>query len=155
MAVENALAKPTVPLRVRSFVGTTMAIAGSGQAHRIAAAFAYGREEIIPVMFRQLVENLSTASPHSWGTLSYCLDRHIGKDEEQHGPQAKMLVRKLCGSDPRLWSEAIEAAQTSLDARLRLWDKVGASLVRGRGYSEPAKPFPIPAVLGPRDVERR
>ena len=69
--VEDALDRPTVPAGIRSFVGTTMAIARSGQAHRIAAAFAYGREEIIPAMFRQLVENLSTAAPRSWATLRY------------------------------------------------------------------------------------
>ena len=132
MAVEDALDKPTVPSGIRSFVGMTMDIARSGQAHRIAAAFAYGREEIIPAMFRRLVESLSTASPRLWATLRYYLDRHIGKDSEQHGPQAKLLVRKLCGNDRTLWSEAIEAAQMSLDARLRLWDKIAASLVGGK-----------------------
>ena len=129
MAVEDALDKPTVPSGIRSFVGLTMAIARSGQVHRIAAAFSYGREEIIPTMFRQLVESLTTVSPRSWATLRYYLDRHIERDSEQHGPQAKLLVRKLCGNDRTLWSEAIEAAQASLNARLRLWDKVAASLV--------------------------
>lgn len=129
--VEDALDMPTVPSGIPSFVGMTMAIACSGQAHRIAAAFAYGREEIIPAMFLQLVENLSAVSPRSWETLRYYLDRHIGQDSEQHGPQAKLLVRKLCGNSRTLWSEATEAAQESLDARLRLWDKVAASLVGG------------------------
>jgi len=130
MAVADALGESTIPSGIRSFVGTTMTIASSGQAHRIAAAFAYGREEIIPAMFRQLVENLSAVSPDSWATLRYYLDRHIGQDSKQHGPQAKLLVRKLCGHDRTLWSEAIKAAQTSLEARLLLWNQVAASLNR-------------------------
>ncbi len=131
-AVDDALDEPTVPSGIRSFVSTTLAIARSGQAHRVAAAFAYGREEVIPAMFSLLVERLSTVSPRSWETLRYYLDRHIGKDSEEHGPQAKLLVCKLCGKDQTLWSEAIGAAQTSLDARLRLWDEVATSLAGGK-----------------------
>ncbi len=80
-------------------------------------------------MFRQLVDRLAAVSPRSWTTLRYYLDRHIGKDSEQHAPQAGMVVRKLCGSDETLWSQAMEAAQTSLEARARLWDKIAATVV--------------------------
>ena len=117
-----------------------MAVARSGEAHRVAAAFAYGREEIIPAMFRQLVNRLAEVSPRSWTTLRYYLDRHIGKDSEQHGPQAAMLVRKVCRSDEALWSQAMEAAQTSLGARLRLWDKIAATVV-GRNKGAANKPM--------------
>ncbi len=127
-SVEDALQETTIPAGIRSFVGTTMDIVGSWQAHRIAAAFAYGREEIIPSMFRQLIEKLSAVSPHSWETLRYYLDRHIGQDSEQHGPQAKQLVRKLCGHDRGLWDEAIEAAKAALGGRILLWDQVARSL---------------------------
>jgi hypothetical protein len=91
-------------------------------------------------MFRQLVDRLAAVSPRSWATFRYYLDRHIGKDSEQHGPQADMLVRKLCGSDRSLWSQAMEAAQTSLDARLRLWDKIAATVV-GRKKGAANKPM--------------
>ena len=129
MAVEDALDTPTLPPGIRSFVNATMAIARSGQPHRVAAAFAYGREEIIPAMFRQLVDRLAAVSPRSWTTLRYYLDRHIGKDAEQHAPQAGRVARKLCGSDETLWSQAMEAAQTSLEARVRLWDTIAATVV--------------------------
>ena len=46
--LREALARPTLPAGVADFVKTTMAIAESGHVHRIAAAFAYGREDIIP-----------------------------------------------------------------------------------------------------------
>jgi DUF3050 family protein len=126
--VDEALDSPGIPAGTRAFVGTTMSIAGSGQVHRIAAAFAYGREEVIPGMFHQLVDSLSATSPRSWGRLRYYFNRHIGLDSEQHGPQAKRLVGKLCGNDSTRWSEAVEAAQVSLEARIRLWDLVAASL---------------------------
>ncbi len=127
--MEEALEPATLPPGIRSFVDTTMAIARSGQPHRVASAFAYGREEIIPAMFRQLVDRLAVVSPRSWSTFRYYLDRHIGKDSEQHGLQADLLVRMLCGSDRTLWSQAMEAAQTSLEARVRLWDRIAATVV--------------------------
>lgn len=127
-SVELALETPALPRGVGPFVLATMAIARSAQPHRVAAAFAYGREEIIPTMFRRLVDRLAEFSPHSWETLRYYLDRHIGRDAERHGPQARLLVQRLCGSDNTLWSEAEEAARTSLEARARLWDEIVATL---------------------------
>ena len=132
LSVERALDVPSLPPGIRPFVDATMAVARSGQPHCVAAAFAYGREAIIPAMFRQLVDQLAEVSPRSWTTLRYYLDRHIGKDSEQHGPQAAMLVRKLCRSDEVLWSQAIEAAQKSLEARARLWDRIAGSIIEGK-----------------------
>jgi len=128
LSVEEALETSAVPPGVGPFVRATMAIARSAAPHRVAAAFAYGREEITPAMFRQLTDRLAELSPRSWGTLRYYLDRHIGTDRDRHGPQARLLVRRLCGCDDILWSEAAETARTSLEARNRLWDEIVLTL---------------------------
>lgn len=132
VAVEEALGAPGLPAGVRPFVAATMAVARSGQPHRVAAAFAYGREEVIPAMFRQLVERLAAVAPGSWTGLRHYLDRHIGKDADEHGPQARLLVRKLCGNDEVRWSEATEVARSSLEARCRLWDAIAATVAACR-----------------------
>jgi len=85
-------------------------------------------------MFCGLVDQLAGLSPQSWETLRYYLDRHIGTDRDRHGPQARLLVRRLCGSDDILWPEA--AARTSLEARARFWDAIVLTLTskaEGRG----------------------
>lgn len=128
LSVEEALEPSAVPPGVGPFVRATMAIARSAEPHRVAAAFEYGREEIIPAMFGRLVDQLAQLSPQSWGTLRYYLDRHIRMDTDRHGPQARLLVRRLCGSDDLRWSEAAEAAQTSLEARDRLWNEIVLTL---------------------------
>jgi hypothetical protein len=136
LSVEDALETSVVPPGVGAFVRATMAIARSSEPHRVAAAFAYGREEIIPAMFRRLVNQLAELSPRSWGTLRYYLDRHILTDADRHGPQTRLLVRRLCGSDDIRWAEALEAARTSLEARDRLWNEIVLALsskVDGRG----------------------
>ena len=109
-----------------------MKIALSGQAHRVAAAFTYGRENVIPSMFRRFVEQLSAASPDSWSLLRHYLDRHIQKDSEEHGPQAELLVKRLCGNDEKLWSEAKETAEKALRARALLWDQVARDIAEAR-----------------------
>jgi Protein of unknown function (DUF3050) len=101
-----------------------MAIARSAEPHRVAAAFAYGREEIIPAMLRRLVDWLAELLPWSWGTFGYYLYRHVQTDSDHHGPQARLLVRRLCGTDALRWSEAAEVARTSLEARQRLWNEI-------------------------------
>lgn len=140
VAIEEALGAPGLPPGVAPFVAATMAIARSGRPHRVAAAFAYGREEVIPAMFRQLVERLAALSPASWTGLRHYLDRHIGKDADEHGPQARLLVRKLCGSDETLWTEATEVARSSLEARCRLWDAIAASVAGARQDAAANKP---------------
>jgi hypothetical protein len=128
MSVDEALGDPAVPQGVGGFVETTLAIARSPEPHRVASAFAYGREEIIPAMFRRLVDRLAELSPENWGTFRYYLERHVTTDADLHGPQARRLVRRLCGSDPSRWSEAGAEARKSLEARARLWDEIMLTL---------------------------
>ena len=130
--LREALVRPALPSGVADFVGTTMDIADSGQVHRIAAAFAYGREEIIPSMFRHLVNRLAEMAPQRWSTFRFYLDRHIEHDEETHGPFARALVSRLCGSEELLWTEAQETARHSLVARIQLWDDILCSVVSAR-----------------------
>lgn len=129
-SVDLALDRCRAPHGASAFVRTTMAVVQSDEVHRIAAAFAFGREEIIPTMFRQLVARLAEVAPGSWGTFQYYLDRHIGTDADRHGPQSRDLVRRLCGEDVAKWSEATESAKVSLEARLNLWGELVAGMAR-------------------------
>lgn len=122
--VDRLLATRELPPGAREFVSHTLAVARSGSAHRIAAAFARGREEIIPSMFAELVARLAHARPERWAGLLDYLERHVHTDGELHGPAARALVERLCGGDPRKLAEAEEAAEASLAARARLWDAV-------------------------------
>ena len=127
--LREALARPELPPGVVPFVKTTMAVAESGQVHRIAAAFAYGREDIIPAMFRRLVDRLTKTAPERWSTFRFYLDRHIEHDAESHGPLARVLVSRLCSGGESLWREAEETARRSIAARIRLWDDILSSVV--------------------------
>ena len=121
--MRGALQQVGVPTFVCQFVSNTMDVALSGQPHRIAAAFFYGREDVIPDMFRCLVEDLRREFPQLQ-RLIYYLDRHIEVDGDDHGPRAREVMVTLCQRN-RVWhQEAVETALASLRARYALWDGV-------------------------------
>jgi Protein of unknown function (DUF3050) len=53
-----ALTRIGAPPHVQAFVAHTMALANSGSTEEVLAAFFYGREDIIPEMFRRLLDTL-------------------------------------------------------------------------------------------------
>lgn len=123
-SVSQALTDAQAPASVRQFVETTFRIIASGKAHAVAAAFTFGREDLIPAMFRQLVGELRDRFPGQLDTFVYYLDRHIQLDEEVHAPLAQQMVRELCADDPQRWQEAQQVTIECLEARMVLWDGI-------------------------------
>ena len=133
--LDRALDEARVPAAAATFVRTSFAIIASGSAHKIVAAFTYGREDVIPEMFRPLVVALAAHDPHSWERLRFYLERHIEADDEKHGPMCRRIVASLCGDDAGRWAEASATARGSLEARLDLWDSIAAELDLGENAS--------------------
>jgi hypothetical protein len=124
----EAIASAAIPEPARVFVTETFELLTRGVAHEIAAAFTFGREDVIPEMFRRFVTTLAHAAPQRFSRLRYYLDRHITIDANDHGPKARRLVEEMCGTDPARWVAATQAAAHALDGRMRLWDGVAVAL---------------------------
>jgi len=107
----------------RDFVRQTLTVVEHGAPHEVAAAFFYGREDIIPEMFERLVPKLEPQGVRVERMLHY-LRRHIEVDGDSHGPLAKRLLARLCDGNPNKEAEAETAAIAALEARLRLWDGI-------------------------------
>lgn len=110
------------------FVNTTFEIIHRGKLHEIAAAFTFGREDLIPDMFRSIVSDLDKNFPGKLDTFRYYLDRHIELDEEVHTPLALQMIEELCGEDEQKWLEAKQVARECLKARIKLWDGIEFSI---------------------------
>ncbi len=113
---------PKVNTAIDSFLATTFDVLNSGEAHKIAAAFTFGREDLIPDMFTAIVNDLS--KKHKLDKFVYYLERHIELDGGEHGPLALELISNLCGEDEQKWEEVEETAIACLVARKELWDLV-------------------------------
>lgn len=130
--VEQALEKHEVPPCVSAFVKDTFGFIHQGRVHEIAAAFTYGREDLIPGVFGEIVSGIAAAEPGRLDIFRYYLERHIELDGDEHGELGRQMVASLCGDDDTKWQQAATAAQEALAARLRLWDGIHAAIVEQR-----------------------
>jgi len=119
----SALSDPIIPEASRIFMQDTFALLECGEAHKIAAAFAFGRENVIPGMFHSLLEKLGIR-PTEAPIFYYYLQRHAELDGEEHGPAALRLVTTLCKESSTKIEEAFISAQKALQSRKQLWDGV-------------------------------
>jgi hypothetical protein len=132
-SVDQALSLPVVPEGARAFSRSTFSILQQNELHKAAAAFTFGREDLIPDMFRGLVRDLDRQLAGRLGRFVWYLERHIEVDGEEHGPMALRMVSALCGEDAGKWRDAGDAAEVSLEARLALWDGILRRLPVGVG----------------------
>jgi hypothetical protein len=122
-ALPDALSVAGPPAEAVEFVRTTFSFLQLDKPHVTVAAFTFGREDLIPDMFRQMVKDLRQ-SLETVGLFEYYLDRHVEVDADSHGPMALQMVEELCGPVERKWEEAGLGAVTALQARLALWDGI-------------------------------
>lgn len=119
------IAKSELPESVKLFLNFTFTLLQTGKAHQIAAAFTFGREELIPDMFTSIIQEIQQKFPKKdLDLFSYYFERHIELDQDEHGPMALQLVEQLCEDDPKKWEEAQACAKEALQIRKLLWDGI-------------------------------
>lgn len=135
--IDAALYSDLVPLPARYFTETSFCFIREDKPHVVAAALAFGRENLVPEMFRKFRDGsrIGDKAPrfHDY------LDRHLGPEAGYRGPLSLELVKVLCGGDPRLIEEAETAAEEAICARLRLWDGT-LEAIRGARQAEGQHP---------------
>jgi hypothetical protein len=125
--VSAALIAAGVPGPSAEFTNATWKLIQEAPIHRQAAAFAFGREDLIPDMFEQVV-NVNKDGSGRLDTFVDYLARHIEVDGEEHTPMAMQMLADLCGDDDRRWAEAAETVNDALAARVLLWDGILAAI---------------------------
>ena len=121
--IEKALNFNLVPEPSREFMGYTFDLINRGKGHEIAASFAIGRESIVPIMFKRILEKTNISAEEA-PVFHYYLERHAHLDGEHHGPMALRLLDDLCTDNEQKEKEVILEVESSLEARIKLWDGV-------------------------------
>jgi radical SAM superfamily enzyme YgiQ (UPF0313 family) len=146
-SVAEALKPLAIPETTKAFVLETMKIQ-QAKTHEVVACFLMGRENVIPDMFRRFLETLDQEGQDKHRMMRIYLERHIDLDEDSHAPMGRELMKRICGTDSRKWSEAIETTCHSLRMRGMLWDGVLREIERHRiRYSTEVAGTPV--TVGP------
>jgi hypothetical protein len=122
--IESALQSVEVSPAIRQFVRHTFFELERADLCRIASAFTFGREDLLPDVFQRIVDELARRPDCDLGAFEYYLRRHIELDGGEHGPMAGQLMESLCGDDQSRWQAATSAAVEALQVRLALWDGI-------------------------------
>ncbi|WP_282048891.1 DUF3050 domain-containing protein [Maribacter aquivivus] len=114
---------------VKSFLSFTFETINTQQPHKIAAAFTFGREDLIPDMFLGIVEQ---AGEDAYPKLEYYLRRHIELDGDEHGPLSLKMIQELCGDDAVKWHDVLECSEKALQQRIALWDHIAKTIQQNK-----------------------
>ncbi|CAM3316971.1 DUF3050 domain-containing protein [Aquirufa ecclesiirivi] len=120
--IQDAIREIGLNPYIQSFLEYTFDIALHAPIHVKAGVFTFGREDLIPSMFHQLLERLYTEVPEQVSTFRYYIERHIEVDGDHHSHLAKDMVNQLCGKDENKWEEVLQASKKALEMRNLLWD---------------------------------
>ena len=120
-----AIKQSDLHYKIKAFLDFTFRVIEEGKTHKIAAAFTFGREDLIPNMFTEILKNFERSFPETdLSKLIYYFERHIELDANEHGPMAMQMITDLCQDDEHKWKEVEEVSILALEKRIGLWDAI-------------------------------
>lgn len=124
-SIFEVIEKSELHPNIKSFLNFSFDVIERGKTHEIAAAFTFGREDLIPDMFTEILKNFQSNFPESdLSKLIYYFERHIELDADEHGPMAFKMIDYLCGSDEQKWQEVLSISKEALEKRYSLWNAI-------------------------------
>jgi hypothetical protein len=125
-----AIRKSDLHPNVKAFLDFTFKVIEEGKPHEIAAAFTFGREDLIPTMFTEILKQFQSSFPnYDLDKLLYYFERHIELDADEHGPMAMTMINELCGEDSKKWAEVEAVSVLALEKRIALWDAIEEQII--------------------------
>ena len=122
--IDDILANAPLPKHLINFMKFTFEVVKTNQPHIIASVFTFGREDLIPDMFIEIIKNLKSSSKENLEDLVYYFERHIEVDADEHGPLALEMIKQLCGQNEEKWEETLIYSKRALELRINLWDGI-------------------------------
>lgn len=135
-SIDTAAAMIEMHPAIKAFLDLTFGVIAEGKPHCIAAAFTFGREDVIPDMFLEIIQQSKTSAEDGrYSKLLYYLNRHIELDGDEHGPISLKMVENLCGDDNTKWTETLLTAKSALQQRIELWGLITSAISNSKKTS--------------------
>ena len=112
-----------ISTEIKDFLNFTFSVIKENKVHVTAAVFTFGREDLIPNMFIEIVKKIKLENK-SVESLIYYLERHIEMDGDHHGPMAMNMISTLCDNNDNKIMEALDLSKVALEKRIKLWDHI-------------------------------
>lgn len=136
VSIDTAAEMVQIHPTIKTFLDFTFNVIREGKPHCIAAAFTFGREDVIPDMFLEIIQQSQTSPDDGrYSKLLYYLNRHIELDGDEHGPISLKMVENLCGDDDKKWTETLLTAKSALQQRIGLWGLISAAISNSKSTS--------------------
>ena len=125
-----SIKKSNLHPEIKAFLDFTFRVIDQGKPHEIAAAFTFGREDLIPSMFTEILRNFQSNFPETdLSELIYYFERHIELDADEHGPMAMQMITDLCETETH-WKEVEAISIDALEKRIGLWNAIEELIVQ-------------------------
>jgi hypothetical protein len=125
--MSQTLANLPIPNAIKEFVIATLTTASQRDVFEVLGSFFYGREDVIPGMFQNLLNSWSIKSENA-PMFVYYLQRHIELDSDEHGPALQKIIDKITKNEPEKLTRILDSAILAVQNRVKLWDALLAEL---------------------------
>lgn len=119
-SIKQSLNKTTTAESTADFINFTFDVIATNETHKIASAFTFGREDVIPEMFLQILKEIDPQNAQL-KKLRFYLERHIELDGDEHGPLSLKMIENLCGDNNQKWEEVTQVAIACIEKRIKFW----------------------------------
>lgn len=108
---------------IQNFVLYTIETAKNGTLYDVLGSFFYGRENVIPEMFDNLLNSWDISEKDA-PMFVYYLKRHIELDSGEHGPAAEKIIEILTENNHEKQMMVLNSAINAIKMRIKLWDAI-------------------------------
>jgi len=113
---------------IQKFVSQTLKVAQHGELVEVLGNFFFGREDIIPHMFKSLLDRWNLTREQA-PKFTFYLERHIELDSDEHGPAALKMINTFTDGNDEALVKLGKAAEAAIKSRLMFWDALADEIV--------------------------